>query len=90
MGNEYSNGVVENFAEWIPIGGYPAGDLPLIICLHGGMDNLFLSGTLPDIGPYLMPDGYFVSFDDALPAIESLSPENMNVNTLWFGYHKNY
>ena len=49
MGNEYSNGVGENFAEWIPAGGYPAGYLPLNICLHGGMDNLFLSGRLPEL-----------------------------------------
>lgn len=90
MGNEYCNGVGENFAEWIPFGGYPSGYLPMNICLHGGMDNLFVSGTLPDIGPYLMPDGYFVSFDDALPAIEPLSMEYMNVNTVWFGYYGNY
>lgn len=90
MGNEFSNGIGENFAEWKPAGGYPPGILPLNICLHGGMDNLFLSGSLPDIGPYVMPDGYFVSFDDALLSIYPPLSEPINLNTLWFGYFKDY
>ncbi len=90
MGNEYSNGIGFNFAMWHPAEGYPSGDLPLNICFHGGFDNLFLTGALPLFGSYAVPGGYFVSFDDPLPARDPACADSMFINTIWFGYNKNY
>ncbi|MCD4707556.1 MAG: hypothetical protein K8S62_07435 [Candidatus Sabulitectum sp.] len=37
-----------------------------------------------------MPNGCFVSFDDALLSNYPFLPEPINLNTLWFGYYRNY
>ncbi len=92
MGNEWSNGIGFNFAVWEPKEGYLPGNLPLNICLHGGTDNFFLRDRLPIFGRYMMPNGFFVSFDDPIaikyPLGDSIGV--FNFNTMWFGYNKKF
>ena len=89
MGNEYSKGLGFNFAVWKQQES-PPGKGPLNICLHGGTDNFFLRGSLPYVARYLMPNGFFVSFDDPITIKHPLWDSTWFFNTMWFGYNKKF